>query len=143
MLSKGDHLAVPFSTAGKVLYHHGIYIGDNRVIDSNAQGIHKKDILEFWDRETPLFRITFPGRELYPDEVVKEARALYKNQEKWGPYDLFINNCEHFAMWCKTRVKISFQIIKELRKSLGQHCKEAAESLTAKKKASSSGSSSK
>ena len=59
-----------------------------------------------------LFKLaldTFFGNEmtLYsPEETVKRAES----QLGEGDYNLVFNNCEHFAVWCKTGVRESSQV---------------------------------
>jgi hypothetical protein len=47
--------------------------------------------------------------KIYSDEETVE-RAFSRLGEK--EYNLVINNCEHFAMWCKTGVSVSYQVKK-------------------------------
>ena len=44
------------------------------------------------------------------DETVQRARSRLGE----GGYNLALNNCEHFAVWCKTGVKDSSQVNKVL-----------------------------
>lgn len=44
-----------------------------------------------------------------PDEVVARARSALNSQNQ-DSYDLFSNNCEHFAVWCATGLHESEQI---------------------------------
>ena len=46
------------------------------------------------------------------EEIVETAEYYLKNEEEWGEYSLVSNNCEHFATYCATGVKISGQIEK-------------------------------
>lgn len=47
------------------------------------------------------------GYHLYSgDETVRRARSRLGE----GGYNLALNNCEHFAVWCKTGVKDSSQV---------------------------------
>lgn len=41
-----------------------------------------------------------------PEETVARARSLIGETQ----YDLIFNNCEHFAVWCKTGVHKSYQV---------------------------------
>lgn len=41
-----------------------------------------------------------------PEETVNRARSKIGNKG----YNLFTNNCEHFAIWCKTNISESHQI---------------------------------
>ncbi|KAK9293211.1 hypothetical protein L1049_021200 [Liquidambar formosana] len=45
-----------------------------------------------------------------PNEVVETANVLFKNN-KFGEYSLTNNNCEHFAVYCKTGKALSMQIV--------------------------------
>jgi len=44
------------------------------------------------------------------DKVIQRALSVQEGAIKWDPYDLFNNNCEHFATWCKTGRKESKQV---------------------------------
>lgn len=55
---------------------------------------------------------------LPPEEAAQNAEKLIENPHRWRPYDLLANNCEHFAMKCKTGVAVSFQVIQRLRECL-------------------------
>lgn len=49
-----------------------------------------------------------------PDETIKRAQTRLGESE----YSLLSNNCEHFALWCKTNISESYQIsnlIKDIR----------------------------
>jgi len=41
-----------------------------------------------------------------PEETVTRARSRLGEKE----YSLLLNNCEHFAIWCKTGLHKSYQI---------------------------------
>ena len=41
-----------------------------------------------------------------PEDTVRRARSKIGTHD----YSLFGNNCEHFAMWCKTGLKLSEQV---------------------------------
>lgn len=46
-----------------------------------------------------------------PEETVKRAESqLGKGEEREDKYNIIFNNCEHFALWCKTGVKESTQV---------------------------------
>lgn len=49
-----------------------------------------------------------------PKQVVEYAKEMLKNPRKWGPYNLFSNNCEHFATRCKTGIADCLQILKKM-----------------------------
>lgn len=59
-------------------------------------------------------------RKLYsPEETVRRAREHTKAGKNRG-YNLFLNNCEHFAIWCKTGIAESEQV-NELLQALLDH----------------------
>lgn len=53
-----------------------------------------------------LFDIEEEERLYSPQETVERARSCIGQ----GEYDLLTQNCEHFAMWCKTGEKESAQV---------------------------------
>jgi hypothetical protein len=111
-LKKGD---VVF--ARRMVYrHYGIYSGRKKVIhyakkESNVRpktAIEETSIAEF-SKGDPVYVIKFPQKAdfLYsPRETVKRAKSLIGRTD----YNLVFNNCEHFAYWCKTGRRESFQV---------------------------------
>ena len=111
--------------------------------------IHATDLKNFLQRDTEYFVLDFPspysapvrienqndspqnpgvsddlarhlqqqfGYHLYtPEETVARARSRLGETS----YNLFTNNCEHFAIWCKTGVSESLQVSGMLRSLLG------------------------
>ena len=75
--------------------------------------IHEAPLKEF-THDIPVIKIcTFPEDSILPgyhlysaEETVERARSRL-GEEK---YDLFFNNCEHFAIWCKTNISNCRQI---------------------------------
>lgn len=120
--------------------HYAIYVGDNRVIhyaadgsDSNGEiSIHEAPFEEFIKNSTSYFVISFEGK--YPVKIHSSTRFIssgyydyanikfekkYSNQETINraysrigesKYSLIRNNCEHFALWCKTGNAESLQV---------------------------------
>jgi hypothetical protein len=81
--------------------HHGIDCGDGTVIDFAGRGggkntaiIRRVTLAEF-AQGTPV-RIRTYGRCYSPEVVVVRAASMIG----CSGYDLFSNNCEHFATWC-------------------------------------------
>ena len=69
----------------------------------------KEDPLEYFFKD---YLFHNPDYKLYPaHQVVERAKSRLGE----GNYDLISNNCEHFAIWCKTGISHSKQI--ELLKS--------------------------
>lgn len=127
-LQAGDIIGVK-----RFLYsHYAVYVGDNTVIHySGEKGdfVGKKTVRygtmnEFLDGKKEFFELVFPQKHQKPD---KEARyetqsityKLYSPEETVlraksrigeDKYNLALNNCEHFAIWCKTGVSESYQV---------------------------------
>lgn len=124
---------------GGVYEHYGIYSGRNKAIhftsiDSDISGeneIMESDMAHFLRDQTEFFILDFtnasknkrpekipvgPSLNGFPDEdlmkiyspaeTVKRAKSQIGKKE----YSVLGNNCEHFAVWCKTGVHKSYQI---------------------------------
>ena len=125
---KGDHIRVKSNQ----LYHHGIYLGDEQVIqfggpfdmfqDAKSIVVEKVKIEEFlnggflevkeFDRKEKKIKRT-------PEEIIDIALSMIGT----GGYDLLRNNCEHFVNYCIFGEKKSSQIDdfrKEIREKLGK-----------------------
>jgi hypothetical protein len=63
---------------------------------------------EFIRTYGPAYRVKYARGMLPPEEVVQRALSKLGEEE----YDLFTNNCEHFAIWCKTGSLVSDQVTK-------------------------------
>lgn len=79
--------------------HHGLYIGDGMVIHY-SNGIIKYDSIEEFSG----------GRNIYIrselDSPIKYSRSKIIERAKRRVYEcdynLVINNCEHFVLWCRS-----------------------------------------
>lgn len=106
----GDHI---YYYCGNGIYsHHGIYCGD--ILDKRNVVIH---FGEGWQIRSISYENFSKGHKIhvkqYPEGTydnpgVVVYRAM--NKLKKADYNLLINNCEHFAHWCKTGKKFSEQI---------------------------------
>lgn len=98
-MATGDHLFIKYFWGE----HHGIDLGDNTVIEYGGKGESRMSVRRVW-RDAFLARgsafiVSYPpGAALPPDETVRLAWMRLREQR----YDLFNNNCEHLAYWCKT-----------------------------------------
>nr|VFJ65521.1 MAG: Lecithin retinol acyltransferase [Candidatus Kentron sp. FW] len=105
-MPKGDHLIVSRGT----YFHHGLDLGDGRVMQYGG-GVREKDAcVEIVDRQTfsrgkPV-RIMERPAAYFPDEII--ARA-YRRLGEQG-YSLVWDNCEHFVNWCRTGESRSQQV---------------------------------
>ena len=120
--------------------HYGIYAGNGRVIhyagetaDFNGRvSIHEAPFEEFLKGSREYFVISFEGR--YPIKIHSSTKFIsdayfehcdIKGKGKYSPeqtlkraysrigeskYNLVQNNCEHFALWCKTGMSQSMQV---------------------------------
>jgi hypothetical protein len=91
--------------------HHGIDGGDGSVIDFAGRGagkntaiIRRVTLAEF--ANGGLIRTRSYGTCYAPEIVVARASAMIGR----SGYDLFSNNCEHFATWCVTGEHSSAQV---------------------------------
>lgn len=104
----GDHLV----TARTGYAHHGIYIGSDKVIHYSgfADGMNKGKIETTSLKDFMNGKCTFVKRWKNPiyrgDEVVKRAKSRLGEDE----YNLLMENCEHFAVWCIMGKKESEQV---------------------------------
>ena len=91
--------------------HHGIDCGDGTVIDFAGQGpaktapiIRSVTLAEF-AQSSPI-RTRDYGSRYETGVVVARARSMIGR----SGYDLFSNNCEHFATWCVVGAHSSAQV---------------------------------
>ncbi|MCF0221555.1 MAG: lecithin retinol acyltransferase family protein [Fibrobacter sp.] len=100
--------------------HFGIYTGENGVIhfapENGDMGsdavIHETTLKRFADGDS-VYVMYFPFciQLQTPENTVKRARSMLGCRGiKDDGYNLFLNNCEHFAIWCKTNVAESKQV---------------------------------
>ena len=128
-LQPGDHIYA-YRKLG-LYHHHGIYIGTNSqglhiVIHFVGEGGKKSKSTARIKRSTledflqgKKLRLVSYGDASYPTrigtthekrclpaaEVVRKAEYYAEHSSEWGEYDLFTNNCEMFALFCKTGQK--------------------------------------
>ena len=107
-LLPGDHIHV--KRKSRFYTHHGIYIGDRKVIHV-AGSLREKIDPEV--RETDLFRFLKEGRlkrRVYEQRLpASETIRIAKEQLSNKNFSVIWNNCEHFATYCATGKKKSLQ----------------------------------
>ena len=95
--------------------HYGVYIGEGKVIHFAPLEGQEISIENGIIHETTLEKF-LNGRTLKIDKNIKaifsETEIVERARSKLGKkgYDLFSNNCEHFARWCVTGEHVSYQI---------------------------------
>lgn len=94
---KGDHLKTE-----RIGYtHHSIYMGDGKVIHYLQDGVTISSYEEFADNSDVYILTNTESPTFYnSDEIVE--RGLSRLGE--NDYNLLLNNCEHFARWCRSGV---------------------------------------
>ena len=103
----GAHLVTPWLGFA----HHGIYVGDGRVVHYGAlmYDIIRKPVeevtLECFAEGRPVFVVEHGDACVDTDEAIRRARSRLGEKR----YRLLTNNCEHFVEWCLHGVHRSFQ----------------------------------
>lgn len=116
-MARGDHLF--YYRSGSTYSHHGIDVGDGSVIHYESSTWMK--LVGRWSPEHVPRVCQTSGDEFSAGNAVHirmyingdtQAEVLSRAQSRIGEtaYDLFHNNCEHFAVWCKTGVAHSTQV---------------------------------
>jgi len=110
-MAAGDHIRVP--RLGGLYYHHGIDIGNGRVIHFSGEPLHPGnavvcEVSMDTFLEGALAEVVMYENALPPEETVRLAQSRLGETG----YHLLFNNCEHFATWCKTGKPQSRQVYK-------------------------------
>lgn len=106
-VAAADHLEVPRRHG--LFMHHGIDLGDGSVAHYlEGEKILRSTLQEFCLGETP--------RVISYDEADPSGQTLRRAMSRIGEqrYNLLFNNCEHFAVWCKTGQHRSGQVERAL-----------------------------
>jgi Lecithin retinol acyltransferase len=98
-MGRGDQIYVMREMLGMPYQHHGIDCGDGSVIHYRKVGEAEiaRTSWEAFARGNPV-RVYAQSVAFIPDVVLERAQSRLGERK----YDLFFNNCEHFATWCKT-----------------------------------------
>jgi hypothetical protein len=119
-MARGDHLF--YYRAGTVYSHHGIDCGDGSVIHFESSVWQKLGSMaqpESSLRAPRVVRARHDQFALGADVLVRTYEAFHdpeqvilRAESRLGctDYDLWGNNCEHFAVWCKTGLAHSTQV---------------------------------
>jgi len=108
-LLPGDHICV--RRRGRFYTHHGIYMGDGRVIhfagsirEKIDPVVHEIDLSRFL--KGGILRRRDYKQRLPASETIRIAREQLSDRS----YSMIWNNCEHFATYCATGKKKSQQV---------------------------------
>lgn len=95
--------------------HFGIYINDDCVIHYDGK-LDDRFLRNMCVRQTGMDRflagkdnfkiLNLSKNQIPPHEVVNRAKSHLNERN----FNLILNNCEHFAYWCKTGLKKSYQV---------------------------------
>lgn len=115
-LNPGDQIAVEGQFGNINYYHHGIFISyEDGIIEYGGSkkmygaAVRNVSLNQFTDGRKQL-KIIKHTRFYHPRDVVAIAIHFYEKETWNGPYDIFRNNCEHFATFCKTGILESKQV---------------------------------
>jgi hypothetical protein len=109
-IAYGDQIYVMRELVGGpgIYQHHGIACGDQTVIHYSkapATATVMRTSFDSFARGNVVYHVEHTVCYV-PDIVIQRAQSRLGEQQ----YDLFANNCEHFANWCKTGRNESFQL---------------------------------
>ena len=109
----GAHLVTP-----RIGYiHHGIYVGDGKVVHCGAvcrflpRGPVEEVSLRGFSRGRPVAVRSGPPAKFSAPEVVVRARSRLGETQ----YRILSNNCEHFCEWCLRGEHRSYQVERLMR----------------------------
>ncbi|MEM9945929.1 MAG: lecithin retinol acyltransferase family protein [Cyanobacteria bacterium P01_D01_bin.36] len=106
-MARGDQVYVYRDVMGVPYEHHGIDCGDGTVIHYSKRGeaaISRTSRAAFAQGKT-IYTKSQPT-SFIADIVVERAESRLGERQ----YDLFFNNCEHFANWCKVGRSECYQL---------------------------------
>jgi hypothetical protein len=122
----GDVMRVSRRVAVTIPYfHYGIYVGSGRVIhftedaakSSPPKNVIKRTSISMFFKDADLIEMLEFPKEIDFDgtryKTFSPANAAKRATKRLGDgdYHLFVNNCEHFAMWCRTGIEFSSQVL--------------------------------
>ena len=108
-LLPGDHICV--RRRGKFYTHHGIYMGDGKLIHFAGSIREKIDpVVQETDLSGFLKGEILRRRDYKERLPASETIRIAKEQLSDGSYSMIWNNCEHFATYCATGKKKSWQV---------------------------------
>ncbi|MDR2198164.1 MAG: lecithin retinol acyltransferase family protein [Deltaproteobacteria bacterium] len=126
-LTPGEHIRSHRKWKG--YWHHGIYVGDAKVINYLEKGVGvQKTSYDVFTKGDVTERVPHPDAKFTPDEVVKRAKSRLGEDK----YSLIFNNCEHFCNWCVEDEERSDQVrdrVVDLIEGVSQAIEEVKKSI--------------
>lgn len=112
-LQPGDHIYV--RRKGRLYAHHGIYVGDGKVIHFAGSIREKSDPVVHEAALSQFLKGGILRRRDYRERLAaSETIEIAREQLAGGRYSMIWNNCEHFATTCATGKKKSRQVRRAL-----------------------------
>lgn len=112
MFEKGDVIRVSvIRKPGFGPNHYGVYDGNDGVYHFAGENIRdvyvKYSSLDDFEDGGRVVVDSYPGKKYSPEQIIQRAQS--KLGSDFGGYNLYSNNCEHFAFWCVTGIRRSLQ----------------------------------
>lgn len=104
--------------------HFGIYAGNSTAIHFTDGIIQITSLLNFTENKKGYIDVMGFNEEETRNITLNESCARAHSKIGMSEYDLFNNNCEHFALWCRTGKAYSSQ-------AFGTFSEKYADELTA------------
>ncbi|HEY9657563.1 MAG TPA: lecithin retinol acyltransferase family protein, partial [Allocoleopsis sp.] len=108
-MARGDQIYVmrPLMGMDGIYEHHGIDCGDGTVIHYHKgnDAVITRTSYALFARGNPVYTKSY-ATSYVPDVVITRAESRLGERL----YNLFTNNCEHFATWCKVGRNESLQL---------------------------------
>lgn len=107
----GSHIAVPSHRNQLGPWHHGLYIGDKRVIhmtgETKEDARVQQDTVNEFITGTSVIALVLYAEDADADRQASVQAALYLKDvlPTEGLYSITHFNCEHFAVLCRTGLK--------------------------------------
>lgn len=101
----GDHLVINHLTYS----HHGIYVGNGRVIERTREGVRDSSMAVFREGAPSWAEI---GVVPHHDRKYSRKNSVSRAKSRLGDddYNVIFNNCEHFVNWCIEGISQSDQV---------------------------------
>jgi Lecithin retinol acyltransferase len=106
-MARGDQVYTFREIMGVPYEHHGIDFGDGTIVHYSKIGEAEiaRTSREAFAQGGAVY-VKQPSTSFIADVVLDRAQSRLGERQ----YDLFFNNCEHFADWCKTGLGTSNQL---------------------------------
>ncbi|WET41337.1 lecithin retinol acyltransferase family protein [Citrobacter enshiensis] len=108
-IRRGCVIRSELSKLGFTFYHFGIYAGNEKVIHF-SDGVVKREALDhFVEKFERYFDIMALDEKHTSEFSLEKSYQRARQCLGMSEYSLLKNNCEHFALWCRTGKALSSQ----------------------------------